>query len=115
MLWTSSFKTFNFAQFFKIPYDDWVTIVYKMGKELHQSYNEVCDMPFFLILMILEKFAEEVKEENKRTTKQNDQIEKQMASSQNQMNSIQNTFNQNMKIPEMSMPNITMPNIEMPK
>ena len=101
----------EFGRMFKIPYDNWIWIVYVFGRELHQSYSEVCSMPFFEIEMILEKFKEDIEKENKRSEQQNKEYSQQMADNRSAMSSLQNTMNKGFEMPKM--PNIPMPT--MPK
>lgn len=105
-MWTQSL-TFNLAQYFKIPYDTWIEIVYVMGKDLHQTYSDVCSMPFYEISMILEKYKDDTEKRNKQQETDNKQFESKMAKQQSAYDP------SNIKMPDysnMQMPNITMPN-----
>lgn len=98
---------FSLARLFKIPYDLWINIVYLFGKELHQPYSEVCQMPFFEIEMILEKFKEDVDNQNKQSAQQNKDYEMQMAENRSMMESMTKNLDTDFKMPSMpQMPNI---------
>lgn len=83
--------------------------MYIFSKDLHISYTEICGMPFFEILYILEKYKKDLEEENKRTESMNKDQTKQMEGFKSSMPKIGD-----MKLPQM--PNYSSFNMpSMPK
>lgn len=70
-------------------------IYYIFGKELHQSWEVVNQMPFFEVLMVLDMFIKEVKAKNDETEAQNQRYEEQMAGQQSMMRQMQANSNLN--------------------
>lgn len=103
--WTRSYN-FNLWQYFKIPYENWIAIIYYFGKELHIPPSDINEMPFFDIIYLKEKLEEDIKEQNKQNQDQEKNQLDQQNSVQSQMNSNMSSFN-NLKMPEIKMP--TMP------
>jgi hypothetical protein len=71
------------------------------GKELHQTYSDVERMPFYEILMILDRFKQDLEKENENNKRQQAESNAQISSIKNQMPTM-NDF----KTPNFSMPNI---------
>lgn len=102
---------FNLARLFKIPYEHWISIVYIFGKELHQTYSDVCSMPYFEIEMILETFKKDLEKQKEQNEKENESYQAQFDETRSMMSSISSS------IPNSSQPNISnfnIPNISIP-
>lgn len=61
-------------------------ILYILSKEMNISYDDMNNMPFFEILMLLEVYEEHMKEQQKANEKENTRIENQMSSMQKNYN-----------------------------
>lgn len=61
----------------------------------------ICSMPFFEILMLLERFKEDVEKENQNSQKQSEETNAQMSSIKSSMPRVSD-----FKIPSMQMPSI---------
>lgn len=102
-----------FGNYFRILYTNWTTYVYYFGKELHQPYSEILNMPFYEMLMLFDFFQEDVERQNKENEESQKGIDadmRSMRSNMNNMSSFQNSLN-TPKMPDMSsLNNFNMPN-----
>jgi hypothetical protein len=77
---------FHIAQLFKIPYKQLMEIVYALSKDVHISWSEFNEMPFFEILMIIDQhneFVEKQNDESNSADTSGDMIAQQQAQMQN--------------------------------
>lgn len=91
-------EDFNLSRLFKLPYDVLMNMVYTLSKDVHLSYSDFNEMPFFEILMIVEAHSEFIEKQEKSGSDQNDMIAQQHAQ-------MESTFRQQ----QNSMPKITPP------
>lgn len=102
-----------FGNYFRILYSNWTAYVYYFGKELHQPYSEILNMPFYEMLLLFDYFQDDVEKQNKDSEERQMSIDSEMRNMRNSMNSMQNMQNsQNApKMPDMSnLNNIKLPN-----
>ena len=100
---------FNLSHLFKIPYLQLMDIIYAFSKDIHVSYSEFNDMPWYEVLMLIDKHNDFIDKQNSDTDGQNDMIAQQQA----QMNSMYQKQQQSM--PKFDAPNMpsmpSMPNM----
>ena len=93
---------FNIGQLFKIHYDDLIKIYYILTRDLHISWSDFNDMPWWWLLMTVDQHSESVKEQNEQSEKQSSMFAEQQAS----MEAMYKQQQQNMpKFDTPSMPN----------
>jgi hypothetical protein len=101
---------------FKVPFEELMNITYVLTKEMNISYTDMNNMNFFEILMILDIYTKNMKEQQKQNEVENKRMEKQMSSMQSKYDysklQKQMSGNNNMG----SMPNFNnMPKFDMQK
>ena len=84
-------------------------IIYAFSKDIHVSYSEFNDMPWYEILMLIDKHNDFIDKQSSESDSQNDMIAQQQA----QMNSMYQKQQQSMpKFDAPSMPSMpSMPNM----
>lgn len=95
---------FHLAQLFKIPYKQIMEIVYAMSKDIHVSWQDFNEMPFFEILMLIDEHNEFVEKQESDSSDQTDIISQQQAQ-------MQQMYNQQQQM----MPKYEAPKFDMPK
>lgn len=98
-----------FGSHFRILYHNWTTYVYYLGKELHQPYSEVLNMPMYEMLLLFDMFQEDVEKQNsdseEQTTQMNDEMERMRHNVDSMQRMNMNNVNLNMpKMPEIKIP-----------
>ncbi len=115
-LYWDSINVPNLHHLFKVPFEELMNITYVLTKEMNISYTDMNNMNFFEILMILDIYTKNMKEQQKQNEVENKRMEKQMSSMQSKYDysklQKQMSGNNNMG----SMPNFNnMPKFDMPK
>ena len=100
---------FNLSHLFKIPYLQLMDIIYAFSKDIHVSYTEFNNMPWYEILMLIDKHNDFIDKQSSESDSQNDMIAQQQA----QMNSMYQKQQQSMpKFDAPTMPSMpSMPNM----
>ena len=115
-LYWDCIKIPDLHRLFKVPFEELMNITYVLTKEMNISYTDINNMHFFEILMLLDIYTKNMKEQQKQNEMENKRMEKQMSSMQNkydysklqkQMSGNNNNFG--------NMSNINMPKFDMPK
>ena len=103
-------ENFHIAQLFKVPYQQLMEMIYALSKDVHISYSDFNEMPFFEILMIIDAHNDFVERQNESNSDSDDMIAQQQAQMQqmyqHQQQSMPKFDNSHMNLPQMpSMPN----------
>ena len=86
-------------------------MVYALSKDVHISYSDFNEMPFYEILMITDAHMEFIERQNSDSDKQNDMISQQQAQMESMYRNQQNSMPK-YDAPKMpQMPQFQMPHI----
>ena len=102
---------FNLSHLFKLPYDYITQLMYALSKDVHISWSDFNEMPFYEILMITDAHMEFIERQNSDSDKQNDMISQQQAQMESMYRKQQNSMPK-YDAPKMpQMPQFQMPHI----
>ena len=94
----------NLAQLFKIPYTQIIQIFYSLSRDVHISYTDFNNMPWYEILMVIDSHNEYVEKQNDDTGDGDDMIADQQSRMESMYKQQQNSIPkmETPKMPDMS-------------
>lgn len=97
-------EQFNLGQLFKIPYKHLTDLIYALSKDVHISYDDFNNMPWYEILMIVEAHNDFIDKQNNGQDEQGDMIAQQQAQMQSMYSQQQRSMPkyEAPKMPDMS-------------
>ena len=98
-----------FGKYFRILYANWTTYVYYFGREMHQPYSELLNMPMYEILLLFDFFQDDVKQQNEEADNRQTSMNEEMSRMRSNVNSMTKMTNGNLNTPTFNMPK--MPDI----
>ena len=101
-------ENFHIAQLFKIPYLQLMDIIYALSKDVHISYSDFNEMPFFEILMLVDAHNEFVEKQNEGSEGSSDDMISQQQAQMQQMYQHQQQSMPKFETPQL--PSMNMPN-----